>query len=140
MAGVEQHRGLVESFLTAAREGDLAGLEKLLAAGVTYTSDGGGVVSAARRPILGREKVLRFLAGGLDGFAARLELVPAEVNGAAALLALDGGTLVGTITFETSAEAGPWTITGMHAVVNPAKLAFAARQLSHSGRPTGSPP
>ncbi|MET9358797.1 RNA polymerase sigma factor SigJ [Streptomyces sp. NPDC006617] len=52
---------LVASFLTAAREGDLAGLEKLLAEDVTWWSDGGGKVSAARRPVEGRDKVLRFV-------------------------------------------------------------------------------
>lgn len=127
-AGREEHRGLVESFITAAREGDLAGLEKLLAADVTWSGDGGGVVTAARRPILGREKVLRFLAGASQGFAAGLDLTVVEVNGAPALAAWDGGTLLAIASFEIRDGA----IAHVRAVVNPHKLAFAARQLSHS--------
>ncbi|MEV3992451.1 RNA polymerase sigma-70 factor [Streptomyces sp. NPDC049837] len=128
-AGPEQHRGLVESFIAAAREGDLAGLEKLLAADVTWSSDGGGVVSAARRPILGREKVLRFLGGAMRGFAAGFDLTVVEVNGAPALAAWAGGELVSVASFETRDGA----IAHVRAVVNPHKLGFVARQLSHPG-------
>jgi RNA polymerase sigma factor (sigma-70 family) len=56
-------RELITRFLVAARDGDLAGLEALLAADVVSRSDGGGIVSAARRPVLGRENVARFVAG-----------------------------------------------------------------------------
>ncbi|GAA4928032.1 RNA polymerase sigma-70 factor [Streptomyces coeruleoprunus] len=130
----ERHRELVESFLTAAREGDLARLEKVLAADVTWWGDGGGVVSAARRPILGREKVLRFLAGGMTGFGAGFTFSAAEVNGAPALLAREGGALVAIVTFDVR----DGVIAVARAVVNPQKLAFAARQLSHPGEPVGS--
>ncbi|WP_277622432.1 RNA polymerase sigma-70 factor [Streptomyces sp. CB03238] len=128
-AGPEQHRVLVESFIAAAREGDLAGLEKLLAADVAWSSDGGGVVTAARRPILGREKVLRFLAGAFQGFAASLRLTVVEANGAPALAAWDGSSLVSLASFEIRDGA----VSHVRAVANPHKLAFAARQLSHSG-------
>ena len=46
-------RDLVESFLAAAQQGDLPGLEKVLAEDVTVWVDGGGRVGAARRPISG---------------------------------------------------------------------------------------
>jgi RNA polymerase sigma-70 factor (ECF subfamily) len=116
---------LVTSFLSAAREGDLAGLEKLLAADVTWWSDGGGKVSAARRPIEGREKVLRFLAGAFKGFAAGFTFTVVEINGAPSLLAWDGDALAGVLGFECR-DGG---VTGMRAVVNPDKLDFVRRQL-----------
>jgi RNA polymerase sigma factor (sigma-70 family) len=47
------HR-LVERFLLAAREGDLRSLQQLLAAEVTAWADGGGKVTAARRPVVAR--------------------------------------------------------------------------------------
>ncbi|CAL9636658.1 ECF RNA polymerase sigma factor SigJ [Streptomyces sp. enrichment culture] len=123
----ERQRELVASFLTAAREGDLGGLEKLLSADVTWWSDGGGKVSAARRPLEGREKVLRFLAGGSQRFAAGFTYTLVEVNGGSALAAWADGTLVAVVSFE-SADG---LITEARAVVNPDKLAFVRRQLAH---------
>lgn len=117
---------LVTSFLTAAREGDLAGLEKLLAEDVTWWSDGGGKVSAARRPVEGRDKVLRFVAGAMQRFATGWELVLAEVNGAPALVARSGVDLVGVLSFELR----DGVIGELRAVMNPDKLGFAGRQLA----------
>ncbi|WP_405878367.1 RNA polymerase sigma-70 factor [Streptomyces sp. NBC_01136] len=122
----EQQAGLVASFLTAAREGDLAGLEKLLAADVSWWTDGGGKVSAARRPIEGREKVLRFLAGGVGRFAAHLDFTVAEVNGGTALIGREGERLAGVVTFEVRDGA----VVRMSAVLNPDKLEFVGRQLA----------
>ncbi|MGW2931108.1 RNA polymerase sigma-70 factor [Streptomyces sp. NPDC001156] len=119
---------LVESFLVAAREGDLAALEKVLAADVTWWGDGGGKVTAARRPIEGRDKVLRFLAGASRGFAADADLSIAQINGAAGLVARDGGRVVAVVAF----EVGDGLVSRIRAVVNPDKLAFVARQLEHS--------
>ncbi|MET9379824.1 RNA polymerase sigma-70 factor [Streptomyces sp. NPDC002928] len=124
----ERQAELVTSFITAAREGDLAGLEKLLAADVTWWGDGGGKVTAARRPVQGRDKVVRFLVGGAQRFTAGLDFTVAEVNGASALAAWAGDSLVGVVTFELRYGL----ITQLRAVVNPDKLDFVRRQL---GRP-----
>ncbi|WP_338145779.1 RNA polymerase sigma-70 factor [Streptomyces scabichelini] len=125
-AAPEQREELIVSFLTAAREGDLAGLEKLLASDVTWWSDGGGKVSAARRPVVGREKVVRFLVGLAERVAAGVDVTVAEVNGAPALLAWQDGALAGVITFELQ----DGLIAQVQAVVNPDKLGFAGRQLA----------
>ncbi|MEV1024582.1 RNA polymerase sigma-70 factor [Streptomyces sp. NPDC050264] len=122
------HRELVEAFVEAARDGDLTTLEKSLAADVTWWSDGGGKVTAARRPIEGREKVLRFLAGGRERFAAGLEFTTAEVNGVAALVASAGGAVFGVVSFEVREGA----IVTARAVTNPDKLGFVGRQLAAS--------
>lgn len=119
-----QWQGLVETFLAAARSGDLARLESLLTADVRYVSDGGGVVNAARRPILGRDKVARFSIGALERFAADLPVTVAEVNGSPALLF--GEVAVLLVEFENG------LVSGMQTVVNPEKLEFLRRQLSHS--------
>ena len=57
------HDRVVGAFLGAAAGGDLAGLVRLLDPSVVLTSDHGGVVNAARRPVLGPDKVARFMAG-----------------------------------------------------------------------------
>ena len=68
------------SFFAAASGGDLQGLMDLLAPDVVLLSDGGGKVKAALRPILGPEKVARFLLGiRPDGGYADVEWRP--VNG-----------------------------------------------------------
>ncbi|MXM67867.1 RNA polymerase sigma-70 factor [Streptomyces sp. HUCO-GS316] len=125
-ASPERQEELVTAFLTAAREGDLAGLEKLLADDVTWWSDGGGKVSAALRPIEGREKVVRFLVGIGQKFTAGLHFTVAEVNGMSGLAAWAGDTLVGVLGFERR----DGLIVQVRAVVNPDKLAYAGRQLT----------
>ncbi|MEV0413204.1 RNA polymerase sigma-70 factor [Streptomyces sp. NPDC050448] len=119
-----QWKSLVETFLTAARDGDLARLESMLTADVQYVADGGGIVGAARRPILGRDKVARFLVGALRKYATGLPVSLAEVNGEPALLF--GGTAVLQVEIENG------LVCGLRSVVNPEKLEFLQRQLSHS--------
>ncbi|TGB14334.1 RNA polymerase sigma-70 factor [Streptomyces sp. MZ04] len=128
-AAAERRQKFVESFIAAARDGDLAGLEKVLAADVTWWGDGGGKVTAARRPIVGREKVLRFLVGGMENFGGAMDLSYAEVNGAPAIVATVEGTVVGTATFEFRDDG---LVSALRTVVNPDKLGFVAGQLSHS--------
>lgn len=130
--GPGQWEGLIESFLTAAREGDLAGLEKILARDATWWSDGGGLRGIARRPVLGRERVARFMAGSPDGspgVLAGLRLVRAEVNGAPAVLALADGTLaaVGVLDIREG------RVRDVYAVLNPVKLTHLARRWAAAG-------
>lgn len=53
----EQRDRLAARFFEAAEQGDLAGLEALLAADVELTSDGGGNVPALARSLRGRSRV-----------------------------------------------------------------------------------
>jgi RNA polymerase sigma-70 factor, ECF subfamily len=82
-------REVTERFLAAAISGDVESLLAALSPGVVLISDGGGKVSAARRPIVGAGKVARFLAAvgpqGADLPGLRVEM--AEVNGAPAVVA-----------------------------------------------------
>ncbi|MFB7264241.1 hypothetical protein ACFCXH_19120 [Streptomyces nojiriensis] len=110
--------------MTAARGGDLTRLEGLLTADVRFVSDGGGVVNAALRPILGREKVARFAIGVLKKFAGDLPVSVAEINGVPALLFGETGVLL--VEFENG------LVSGLSTVLNPEKLEFLQRQLSHS--------
>ncbi|MFC7550842.1 RNA polymerase sigma factor SigJ [Plantactinospora sp. GCM10030261] len=58
----EQHRA-VAAFLAAAHSGDLDRLVAVLAPGATFLGDGGGYVSANRRPVTGALRVARFTVG-----------------------------------------------------------------------------
>src|SRR5215212_8251180 len=55
----EQHDELARRFFAAAEQGDLAGLEALLAHDVELTGDGGGKVPALARSLRGRNRVAR---------------------------------------------------------------------------------
>src|SRR5919197_5022495 len=57
----EQRDELARRFFQAAEQGDLAGLEALLAHDVELTADGGGKVPALARPLRGRNRVARAL-------------------------------------------------------------------------------
>lgn len=127
-------RGLVKRFLAAAYGGDLAGLEQLLTADVTAIADGGGKVTAARRPVLGRANVARYIVGGMANVGADFDITFAEVNGQPAILGRQGGQLAGTLVLELDGEQ----ISAMRIVANPDKLRFAAAQragLSHLAGP-----
>lgn len=57
----EERQRLALAFLAAAGTGDLDGLRELLAADAIMYTDGGGVVTAARKPIYGAAKIARFM-------------------------------------------------------------------------------
>jgi RNA polymerase sigma-70 factor (TIGR02957 family) len=126
----ERQRELVASFVAAARDGDLAGLEKLLAADATWTSDGGGKVSAARRPVAGRDKVVRLVLGLAQRFAEGVDFTMTELNGEPGVAAWAGDALVGVMVF----ELGDGLVVHARAVVNPDKLEFVGEQLARGGR------
>ena len=53
---------LLQRFIAAAHDGDVEGLEELLHDDVAFYSDGGGKISAARKPLFGRSRVARVMA------------------------------------------------------------------------------
>ncbi|MFG2490095.1 RNA polymerase sigma factor SigJ [Streptomyces caniferus] len=116
-----EHRRTVEAFLSAVMGGDMAALLSVLDPEVVWRSDGGGRVSAARRPVLGREKVARYVRGLAIRGAQRdgLRVALAEVNGATGLVFVDpAGEQSGVFAFTVH----DGRITEVDAVVNPDKL------------------
>lgn len=122
-----QRKKIVERFFAATLEGDVAGLEQLLADDVVAWADGGGHVTAARRPITGREKVLRYLLGmGARPEAEQVRIEFAEANGELAAVAFGGQALLAVIVPEVHEDR----VSAVRTVLNPGKLAFAAGQLA----------
>ena len=79
----EQRDKLARRFFAAAEQGDLAGLEVLLAHDVELTGDGGGKAPALARSLRGRNRVARAVINWARR-SARLpgvSLRPVEVNG-----------------------------------------------------------
>lgn len=89
--GAAEHREVVQAFAEACDSGDVERLVRLLDPGVVLRSDGGGVVSAARRPVVTADHVMRLLVGLRRKFPeAGVELVPLQGDEAAIVLRLDG--------------------------------------------------
>ncbi|MFD4255783.1 RNA polymerase sigma factor SigJ [Amycolatopsis thermoflava] len=124
-ATTEQRRAIVERFLDATVKGDVAALERMFADEVVSWADGGGKVTAARRPILGRDRVARYVAGlHRDPRAADIELSVRSINGSPGLALHLHGELFGIVLLEPGADG----VLALHTVVNPDKLAYAAGQ------------
>jgi RNA polymerase sigma-70 factor (TIGR02957 family) len=127
-------RDLVDRFLTASRSGDVAGLARMLTADVTSTADGGGKVAAARRPVVGRDRVARYLAGAFGRPVPAVQMkFGVEVNGEPAVLGFIDSVLAGVLFFQTEGDR----VAALRVVANPEKLRFVARQLSHTAGPSG---
>jgi len=113
---------LVQQFFAAAGAGDLAALEALLAADVSASTDGGGKVTAARRPVHGRERVARYLVGVLRlRPAGALVLTTAEVNAAPAVLGWIDDVLAGVATLD---------VADGRVLANPDKLAYLTHRMT----------
>lgn len=111
-------RALVESFLAAARSGDLEGLTALLREDVVLTADGGGRARSALRPVRGAAKVARLME---RLFARRLGTARhtvTEFNHAPAFVA-DGGTRRNVYVFDVAADG---RVAGLYNLANPDKL------------------
>lgn len=85
-ASPAQQRRLLESFVAAARVGDLDGLERLLVDDVVVRPDGGGEVHASRVELVGAARTVTFLDNVLRKYWQDSILRIVEANGGAALL------------------------------------------------------
>ncbi|MFI7642165.1 RNA polymerase sigma-70 factor [Nonomuraea sp. NPDC049400] len=120
VTGAEQRR-LLTAFVAAARTGDLAALEELLAADVISYSDGGGAVRASRFPVVGAFRVAKYVRAFADRFWAGVDVEWGDVNGqAAALLRRDGEVF--TVLTVTASDQGIDQVLWM---MNPAKITAA---------------
>lgn len=112
---------LAERFFAAAREGDLAGLESLLAHDVVLVGDGGGKAPSLARSQQGRSRVAHTLTNWLavlrrlSGVEVRLT----EVNGDPGALFFVEGKLMAVWALDIL----DGEVAGVRAIVNPDKLA-----------------
>jgi RNA polymerase sigma-70 factor (TIGR02957 family) len=121
-----QHRDeLANRFFAAAREGDLAGLESLLAHDVVLHGDGGGKVPALARSLHGRNRVARTLRNWARQGAriAGLEIRRAEVNGQPGAIIVDRQ---GAVFSVMALDIADGEVKSVRSVVNPDKLRHLA--------------
>ncbi|GAA3348191.1 RNA polymerase sigma factor SigJ [Amorphoplanes nipponensis] len=109
--------GLVRAFKLAWQATDVPALIGLLAPDATATGDGGGLVSAAPRPVRGAEQVARFFTERA-AVTPRLVLLERTVNGRPGLVARLDGMTVSVMAFEVVGDR----IQHIWAILNPDKL------------------
>jgi RNA polymerase sigma-70 factor (TIGR02957 family) len=119
-ASREQREELATRFFAAAEEGDLAGLEELLAHDVVLRADGGGKAPALARALHGRVRAARTLIAGFRAFTrfgitSRRE----ELNGQPGALFRDReGSLIAVMILDVAEGQ----IQAVDSIINPDKL------------------
>jgi RNA polymerase sigma-70 factor (ECF subfamily) len=113
----DRQSGVVRLFKQAWEARDINALLGLLDPEATVIADGGGVVPASPRPVVGADNIARFLLG-VAAQADEISLLERTVNGQPGLVAQQGGATNTVFAFEVDGEL----ITRIWAVRNPAKL------------------
>ena len=119
---------ITAQFFATAASGDVDALMAMLAPDATWTADSGGVVSAARRPVVGADRVARAVAGLMRKAPADMRVEMVTCNSAPAVLLYLGDKLEGVITVEIA----DGRITNFYVMRNPEKLTTlaVAREIS----------
>ncbi|MEV1177193.1 RNA polymerase sigma-70 factor [Nonomuraea sp. NPDC049784] len=116
-----EQRRLLTAFVAAARAGDLAALEEILAADVISYADGGGAVRASRFPVVGAFRVAKYVRAFADRFWAGVEVEWADMNGQTAALLRHDGEVFTVLTVNASDQG----IDQVLWMMNPAKITAA---------------
>jgi RNA polymerase sigma-70 factor, ECF subfamily len=117
---IEARDRMLDQFVTALESDDQDALLALLAPDVTFTSDGGGRVPAARNVLVGPERVARFVLGVERKWRHLLTRRVRSLNGEPAIVTYAGDRVFSVTALETDGER----ITAMYRVLNPEKLRF----------------
>jgi RNA polymerase sigma-70 factor (TIGR02957 family) len=131
-ADQSEQRRVTERFLQATSTGNLDALMAVLSPGVTLVADGGGRVLAPRRPVLGAEKVARFLLAvateermarflksvGSEPIVANLRVSMVPVNGGSGILVVSEDKPISVLVLGVS----DGVVRTIYLVANPQKL------------------
>ncbi|MFF2031580.1 RNA polymerase sigma-70 factor [Arthrobacter sp. NPDC058192] len=129
---VDAHRqkAVTDRFIAAALGGDVQALMDVLAPGAVLFSDGGGKVTAARKPVIGADNITRFLVGISRTPVPNMRIELSSVNAMPAIIIYSGDV----VDLVVIVESGNEHVTGLYLVRNPDKLreATRTRQLSRT--------
>ncbi len=113
-----EQRKLLEAFMAAAQEGDLATLVELLAADAVSYSDGGGIVRATKMAVVGAETVAKVIAAFSSRFWTGATFTWLEANGGTTAVASRDGKAFVAVSITASAAG----IEQVQWLLNPEKL------------------
>ena len=117
-APTARQAAIVRDFKQAWEARDIDALIGLLDPGATVTADGGGLASAALRPIEGGEQIARYVVGIAGRAPGNVTILEHTVNGQPGLIAQQDGVTVTVFAFAVTGDR----ITHIWAVRNPDKL------------------
>ncbi|HEX6476736.1 MAG TPA: RNA polymerase sigma factor SigJ [Acidimicrobiales bacterium] len=112
-------RKVVDELLVAIAQGDVTAALARVAPDAVLLSDGGPTRRAARRPVVGADRVVRFLTNLARRSYEKAQVVPASING-------DPGVVVsldGAVDFAAAFEVEGERVAAIWLVRNPDKLA-----------------
>ncbi|MGD3108276.1 sigma-70 family RNA polymerase sigma factor [Streptomyces sp. YGL11-2] len=118
-AELTRHRRVVDAFLAACRDGDIAGLLAVLDPDAVRRADRAALPAGVPAEVRGAAAVVEqtVVLGKRARFAA-----PALVNGAVGAVVAPGGRLRIVLTFTLGTTAGGTRITGYEVIADPARL------------------
>jgi RNA polymerase sigma factor (sigma-70 family) len=114
-----QHDDVVRAFAAAALSGNFEQLIAVLDPDVVLRSDGGGIVSAARNPVVGADRVARFLIGVITN-PKGIGVADLQTNDGLAFAMWQDGRIVGVVNLGVAGS----TISDVWMVMNPEKLSL----------------
>jgi RNA polymerase sigma-70 factor (ECF subfamily) len=117
-APTAQQTGIVRDFKQAWEAKDIDALIGLLDPDATAVADGGGLVSAALRPIEGAEQIARYYLELADRTPGSVTILERTVNGQPGLVAQQDGVTMTVFAFDLAGDR----IKHIWAVRNPDKL------------------
>ncbi|MFF1448405.1 sigma-70 family RNA polymerase sigma factor [Streptomyces sp. NPDC058274] len=112
-----------ERFVAAALGGDIAALMEILAPDVTVWTDAGA--TAGLRPVHGRDKAARMLAGYATRRGAHLDIRYRRVNGDDSAVVFEGASPYAVMVMDLTPEGDQ--VSDVYIVTNPEKLAHVRR-------------
>lgn len=113
------HQEVVERFVAAALGGDITALLEMLAPEATMTVDGGGTRRAPRRPVRGRDDVVRMISA-LSSGSEDLEVQYRRVNNDPAAVLFRGDSAFAVMVLDLTPDGEH--VSDVYTVVNPDKL------------------
>ena len=112
------HEAILGRFFGAVLQGDVQGVEQLLAAQVEVRSDGGGKVRAAINVVSGSNRVARLMIGLSKKASPTVRYELHELNGWPSLVGFEADSPVSVTQLETDGQL----VYSITTVVNPDKL------------------
>jgi RNA polymerase sigma-70 factor (ECF subfamily) len=116
---------LTRRFLEACKSGELDQLVSLLSSEAVAWADGGGKFAAARREVVGADRIARFVASVVRKWTESGEVRIAPVNGGLGLVFVAGDRLRAVMTIDV--EPSSDRVDKVFIVVNPDKLGWELR-------------
>nr|WP_274387726.1 RNA polymerase sigma factor SigJ [Salsipaludibacter albus] len=125
----QRRHDVAAAFLAACEGGEVEDVLAVLSPDVTLVSDGGGKASAARRPVVGPDRVARFLLGVFRQAGGDAVASTVDVNGEPGLVGWVDGEVVVLFVLHVEDDR----IAGIQAIRNPDKLSHLAGRVDTPG-------